>query len=378
MIGAGLLLRTFAGLVRDNPGFDAAGVATAGIWLPVPNDPSADVYAKPAVRAAFIRQVIARVGALPGAGQVGVTSLLPLTSAPNRAALVVDGATAPPPADLTAEVTAISPRYFDVMRARLSSGRFFDEHDDGTGRLVAVVDETTARRFWPGATPLDKRVRFGSAPSQPWFTVVGVVGDIKQDGLDRDAVPHVYASIYQRPSRALNIVVRTDRPAGSLERGIREAVQAVDPDLPVFAVRGMTEVVEASLAPRRFSAAVVGAFAVLALLLASIGIYGLLAYTVGQRTAEIGLRMALGAQRKDVRTAVLASGLKVSAMGTAAGIALAAAAAPALGSVLYGVQPRDPLVFIAVPVLLLAAATAASAIPAWRATNVDLLVALRR
>jgi predicted permease len=377
MIGAGLLVRTFAGLLHEHPGFEPAGVVSAGVWLPVPNDPSTDVYARPAARAAFIRQVMTRLRALQGVQQVGMTTALPLTATSGRATLVIDGELARSSADLTSDVTAVSPEYFSLMRASLLRGRFFDEHDDGSGQPVAMVDETTAAHLWPGEPADGKRLKFSAAATAPWLTVVGIVRDIKERGLDRESVPHVYTSIYQRPSRALSLVVRTDLPAPVLERGIREAVQAVDPGLPVFAVRGMNDVLDASLAARRFSAAVVSAFAALGLFLASIGIYGLLAYMVGQRTQEIGIRLALGAPRGLVRAQVLGDGLRLAVIGVAAGVALAAIGAPLMGSVLYGVRARDPLVFVVVPALLMTATLFASYIPAYRATKVDLLVALR-
>lgn len=209
------------------------------------------------------------------------------------------------------------------------------------------------------------------------MSIVGVVKDIKHDGLDVDGVPHIYASMYQRPYRVMSVVVRTSLPVSVLESQIRREVQSVDPGLPVFNVRSMGEVMDVSLAPRRFSSAMVGGFAAIALLLASIGIYGLLAYMVGQRSHEIGIRVALGAQPSDILGLILRRGMLLSGADILAGLLLAAIAAPMIASLLYGVRPIDPPVFLAVPAVFLAVAVLASVVPARRAMNVDPILALR-
>jgi ABC-type antimicrobial peptide transport system permease subunit len=207
--------------------------------------------------------------------------------------------------------------------------------------------------------------------------VVGIVKNIKSDGLDIDGVPHVYIPTYQSLDRTLGVVLRTSLPASLLEPQIRHEVQSIDPGLPVFHVSSMNEVIDTSLAPRRFSADMVGGFAALAIFLASLGIYGLLAYTVGQRSREIGLRMALGAQRPDIVKLILGKGVVLAAVGILAGVVFAACTASLMATLLYGVRPHDPAVFIVVPLLLLAVAVLASYIPAWRATKVDPMIALR-
>jgi predicted permease len=261
-------------------------------------------------------------------------------------------------------------------------GRFFTE-DDENGKLpVAIIDEATARRYWwPDHDPVGRRLRirlrFGENPVDPWSTVVGVVKNIKHDGLDVDGVPHLYVPLNQFLGRTLSLALRTSLPARTLEPQIRGAIQSVDPGLPVFNVTSMDEVLDASLASRRFSANLVAGFAGGALLLASIGIYGLLAYMVGQRSREIGLRLALGAQRADVLRLVLGKGVVLAGLGIVAGVIFFASTASMMASLLYGVRPHDPAVFLMVPLLLLVVAIAASYIPAWRATKVDPIVALR-
>jgi putative ABC transport system permease protein len=246
------------------------------------------------------------------------------------------------------------------MQAPLVRGRFFAENDEEGKQPVAIIDEAAARRYWSGGDPLGRRLRVGQDPSLPWMTVVGLVKDIKQDGLDIQGVPHVYVSIYQNRGRVLSVVLRSSLPATLLEPQIRHQIENIDWRLPVFGVSSMNDVIDRSLAPRRFSADLVGAFAGLALLLASMGIYGLLAYMVDQRSREIGLRMALGAQPSDIRKLVLQKGVVLASVGIAAGVLFSASTASVMASLLYGVRPRDPAVFLVVPLLLLAVASLAS------------------
>jgi predicted permease len=263
------------------------------------------------------------------------------------------------------------------MQAPLLRGRSFTEADEDGKLPVVIVDETTARRYWTDLDSLGRRLRFGQDPKQPWMTVIGIVKDIKNDGLDVDGVPHIYVSIYQSGDRDLSVVLRTSLPAAALEPRVRHEIQSVDPGLPVFNVSSMNDVLDLSLASRRFSAALVAAFAGLALLLASMGIYGLLAYLVGQRSREIGLRIALGASGGDILRLIVARGVVLAIRGIVAGVLLSAATASMMASLLYGVRPRDPVVFVVVPLLLFAVAALASYIPARRAMQADPMFALR-
>ena len=243
---------------------------------------------------------------------------------------------------------------------------------------MAVIDESTARKYWPSDDPLGRRVRFGKDPTKPWTTVVGVIKDIKHDGLDIDGVPHIYVSVYQDPNKQVSVALRTSLPATLLEPQIRHAIQSIDPGLPVFNVSSMNDVLDRSLASRRFSADLVGGFAGLAVLLASIGIYGLLAYLVGQRSRGDGIRLALGARPGDILRMFLRKGVTLAGVGIVAGLVFSAATASMMASLLYGVRPHDPAVFLIVPLLLLAVAALASYLPARRATKVNPIAALRQ
>ncbi len=392
MIGAGLLLETLRDLLRQNPGFNPSQVVTANIYLPNPNDPQLDPYHTLAQQIPFNRELLRRANAIPGVELAAITSNLPAADTINRDSaaygstnhnsLAIEDRPTESSGDLSAEVIRISPDYFRVIQTPLVEGRFFTE-DDENGKLpVAIIDEATARRYWwPDHDPVGRRLRirlrFGQNPTNPWSTVVGVVKNIKHDGLDVDGVPHIYVPLNQFVGRSLSLALRTSSPAITLEPQIRGAIQSVDPGLPVFGVTALDQVLDASLASRRFSANLVAGFAAGALLLASIGIYGLLAYMVGQRSREIGLRLALGAQRADVLRLVLGKGVVLAGLGIVAGVIFSASTASMMASLLYGVRPHDPAVFLMVPLLLLVVAIAASYIPAWRATKVDPIVALR-
>jgi predicted permease len=382
MVGAGLLLRTLRDLLEENPGFNPTQVVAANLWLPEPNDPKADPYLSAAQQTSFDRELLRRMKAIPGIELAAVTSDLPtrdlrLSDAQAIDALAVEDRLVESSLDLRAERIKISSDYFKVMQAPLLRGRFFTEGDEDGKQPVVIVDETTVRKYWPTRDPVGQRVRFGALPANPWITVVGIVKDIKSDGLDIDGIPHIYVPIYQSPNRNLSVVLRTSLPAKVLEPQIRHEIQSIDPDLPAFNVSSMNDVVDRSLASRRFSADLVGGFAGLALLLASIGIYGLLAYMVGQRSREIGLRMALGARRWDVLKLILRKGVVLTSVGIVAGVIVSAATTSMMASLLYGVHPHDLLVFLAVPLLLFAVAVLASYFPARRATKVDPMAALR-
>src|SRR6267378_2827596 len=382
MVGAGLLLRTFWGLIQENPGFNPSRVVTASFYLPNPNDPKTDVlYGDFSKRTSFFRDVIRRVATIPGIYRAAMTSDLPGARPTTTAALVIEDRAADSSQGVTAEVIRVSPDYFMLMQCPLIRGRFFLESDESGKQEVAIIDETTARRYWSGIDPVGRRFRMGVNPRLPWVTVVvvGIVKDMKQDGLDTDGVPHIFRPIYQQSplrSRAVSVVARTPLPASLLESQIRKEIQTLDPALPVFNVRSMNDVMDASIAPRRFSAELVGVFAAVAMLLSSVGIYGLLAYMVGQRSREIGIRVALGAQRPDILKLILGKGLLLAGTGIAIGLILSAIAAPLIAGLLYGVHPIDVIVFVTVPLILLVVAFLATYIPARRATIVDPIIAL--
>jgi putative ABC transport system permease protein len=384
MVGAGLLLRTLRDLLQENPGFSPTQVVTANVQLPNPNESEEDPYLDIPRRAAFDRELLRRMKAIPGVELAAITSALPTTNSnPNAVGgIAIEGfAIEDRPVEssqnLSAERIRISSDYFKVLQTTLLRGRSFNEGDEEGKPLVAIIDESTARKYWPNQDPVGHRVRFARDRTKPWTTVVGIIKDIKSDGLDIDGVPHIYVSTYQDNGKRLSVVLRTSLPATQLEPQIRHEIQSIDPGLPVFGVSSMNEVLDRSLASRRFSADLVGGFAGLAVLLASIGIYGLLAYIVGQRSREIGIRMALGARRDDILKMFLLKGVALAGLGIVAGVVFSASTASLMASLLYGVRPHDPAVFLIVPLLLLGVAALASYLPARRATKVDPMIALR-
>src|SRR6476661_6940033 len=384
MVGAGLLLRTLRHLLQENPGFNPTQVVTTNMWLGIPSDPKADPYPGIPGKARFNRELLRRMKAIPGVELAAITSALPTTNNnPNAAgSLTLEGfAIEDRPVessqDLQAEKIRISPDYFQVLQTPLLSGRSFTEGDEDGKPLVGIIDESTARKYWPTQDPVGRRVRFGKDPTKPWTTIVGIVKDIKSDGLDVDGIPHIYVSTYQDNLPLLSVVLRTSLPANLLEPQIRREIQSIDPGLAISNALSMNDVLNRSLASRRFSAELVGGFAGLAVLLASIGIYGLLAYMVGQRSREIGVRMALGAGRGGILKLFLQKGIVLAGLGIVAGMVVSASTASLMASLLYGVRSHDPAVFLIVPLLLLAVAALASYLPARRATKVDPMIALR-
>ncbi|HWJ46720.1 MAG TPA: ABC transporter permease, partial [Candidatus Udaeobacter sp.] len=292
MVGAGLLLRTFWGLLQENPGFNPSRIVAGNFYLPVPNNPDMDRYSNPEILNSFVREALRRVRAIPGVEFAAITTDLPVTHSSRPRVVNIEDRPDESGKGLFVEVTSATPEYFKVLQTSLVGGRYFTEADDIGKQPVAIVDESTAGTYWPDRDPIGRRLSMRSprGAANPPCTVVGVIKDIKSDGLDQSGVPHIYRPIYQYPgfrSLSKSVTVRTSLSATSLEPQIRRELQAVDPNLPVFNVRTMNEVIDGSLASRRFSAELVGVFAVVALLLASVGIYGLLAYMVGQRSHEI-------------------------------------------------------------------------------------------
>jgi putative ABC transport system permease protein len=376
MAGAGLLLHSFWNLMRVDPGFDPKRVITASLWLPVPNDPALFKYGNPNTRNAFMREVLRRAQTLPGveAAAIGVGSATPLGGF-NKVTFVPEGTNPAPGEQPVAEGTSVTPDFFRALGIRLVKGRVFTDADEGQKNPVAVVDETLARKVWPGQDPIGKRVGVGRGPV--WMTVVGVVGAVKGGSLEEADVQHLYSPAFQRSGLAMTVFLRTAGNAAGLSESLRREVQAVDPELPVFGVRTMEEVVARSLAQRRFQLQMIGAFAAVALLLAALGIYGVTAFWVNQRMQEIGIRLALGAGGGDVVRMVLRQGLALTGWGIAAGIAGAAPLGSVLRSLLFGTTVLDPLTFAAVAALLLGTAALACYLPARRATRVDPMRALR-
>jgi len=380
LIGAGLLVHSFTQLLSVNPGFNPRNVLTTRIWLPIPNDPNTDPYRPPEKRAEFARELHRRVSSLPGVELASINDGFSFSfgAQPNNSRFTIEGEPEQSDRAPTADFMAAGPDFFRLLQIPLLAGRVFNDRDDTKSARVVVIDDTLAHRYWPGQDPTGKRIKFGPPQSQaPWMSIVGVVGNIRSDGIDAPAAPHVYVPSYQNPGYALTVYLRTAIKPDTLSDTIRREVQVIDPNVPVFGVRTMDEAIGRSLAQRRFALQMVGAFAIVALLLAAIGIYGVTAYSVTQRTHEIGIRMALGAQQRDILRMTLGEGMLLVAFGLVAGTAGAALLTRFLKSMLFGIGLSDPVTYGAVPWILAAVALLACYIPARRATQVDPLIALR-
>jgi putative ABC transport system permease protein len=372
--GAGLLVRSFARLIAVDPGFRAEGTLVLEVSLPETK------YQDKPRRTAFTSALLDHLRALPGVTSAGMISALPVGGGEEIEGLEFEGQPRPKPSEIPlADYRKVSPGYFEAMGIRRIAGRMIAETDAAGKPLVAVVGETLARASWPGADPLGKRLRTGGFGDRnaPWITVVGVVGDVRQAGLQIDPRPQVYVAQSQEPTTEQGFVLRTAGEPKNLIAAARAAVHAVDRDQPVSRVLPMAEVVSASVAGRRFNMVLLGMFAGLALVLAAVGIYGVTAYSVAQRTREMGLRMALGAQRWTVLALVLREAGALALLGVGAGIVLAFAATRVMASLLFGVGATDPLTFGSVTAALAAISLFAAWVPGRRATLVDPMVALR-
>ena len=391
LVGAALLVQSFWRLQRVTLGFNPSSVLTARIWLPQPNLPETGPYFTHDARVSFYRRVLDRVAALPGVVAAGGVTNLPLGGGQGRTSFVVEGQSADASALATSDAALVTPGYFRALGIDLVRGRTFDDHDDQRAPGRIVVSDTFARTFFPGADPIGKRVSLGRGrppggpiQAQPqqrapdsWLTIVGIVRDVKTARLDAPAPPVIYRSVLQVSNLALTLVVRTTQDPATLGESIRREVRAVDPNEPVFSVRTMDAVVAAAFAERRFTMVLLALFAATALVLSAIGIYGVMAYLVAQRTREIGIRIALGASRRDVLSMVLGQGVRLAAAGVAAGLLGAVVVTRAISTLLYAVSPRDPGTLAALSATLTAVALLACYIPARRATRVDPIRALR-
>ena len=368
LIGAGLLVRSFVRLQSVPPGFSTDGVLTMQVAA---NDPK---YKDNKALANFYREIESRIAHLPGVMAEGVASVLPLTGAVGWGGINVEGYTPPPGQELQVDLRTASTDYFRTMAIPLIKGRFFSEHDTAEMPTVVVIDEQFAQRFWPNGDPVGKHLWF--KPKEP-FTIVGVVGVVKQYGLETDGKIATYFPQQQNPGRDMFLVTRSSSDATPLSAAIAREIHAVDPTVVVYGIRTMQDRLHDSLARQRFASTMLSAFAAFALLLAAVGLYGVMSYLVSQSTRDIGVRVALGARPGDIVGMVVRQGMELSAVGILAGLAGAAALTRVMSSLLFGVSATDLATFAAVPGLLAAVAFAATAIPALRATRVDPIVALR-
>jgi putative ABC transport system permease protein len=375
LIGAGLLINSFLHLRNVDPGFRAEKALTMKIVLPEVR------YANKEQRGIFYRELIRRVETLPGVISAAVATNLPLTETGNSVGVSIEGRADPAPDRVPIVITRIiSPRYFETMGIPLLKGRAFTEEDKADSPSVIVISETTARSFWPGEDALGKHLKVGSPSNNEnkWLTVIGMVKDVRQFELVIEPKPQMYLPFTQAnffEPRAL--VVKTNLQPLSLAATVRKTVWDIDKDQPVSDITSMDHIVSESVARQRFSMLLLGVFATLALVLAAVGIYGVMSYSIAQRTHEIGIRMALGAQRKDVLKLTIGQGLKLVLIGVAIGLGAAFILTRVMASLLFGVSATDPITFVAISLVLIGVAMAASLIPALRAMKVDPMFALR-
>ena len=372
LVGAGLLTRSFLSLLRTNPGFNPDNVLTMSLVLPRLK------YKEEPQRAAFYSGLVQRVKSQPGVESAAVVNFLPLGGSNSSDSYLVEGEPEPQPGqENEARYRVASPDYFRTMGISVIQGRAFTEQDKADAPPVVIVNETLARKHWPGQNPIGKRIRFyGPLDKAPWIQVVGVIADVKHD-LTIPVTPEYYLPHAQDPWSGMVLVAKTSVDPASLAGALRQQVWAIDKDQPVFDIHTMREVRSSSVALYSFSSVMLGIFAGVAMVLAAIGIYGVMAFAVTQRTQEIGIRMALGARTADVLKLVVKHGMKLALLGIVIGLAGSWALTRFIGKLLVGVQPTDLLTFSVVSFCLLVAAFIACYLPARRATKVDPLVALR-
>ncbi|HEV2246197.1 MAG TPA: FtsX-like permease family protein, partial [Terriglobia bacterium] len=358
-------------VLQVNPGFAPERVLTVDLSLTDAR------YPAPRQKSEFFSQVLRRVESLPGVRSAALADSLPLS--PYQTFLMMPlnrllpGAAPSSSTRVMISRLKVSPGYFYTLGIPVLKGRTFTDHDDEQALKVAVLNETLARHLWPTEDPIGKQLPlFGNN-----LTVVGVVGNTRHEGLSHDTQAEFYVPYLQSPDNSMQLAVRTAAEPDSIVSAVRAQVRNVDPDQPLYHVATLQQVLSESLAPRRFNLLLLGIFAAIALALATVGIYGVMAFSVTQRTHEIGIRMALGAERREVLSLIVRQGLRLTLVGVVLGVAGAWALTRFLANLLYGVKPTDPLTFVAVSLILIFVALAACYIPARRAAKVDPMVALR-
>jgi putative ABC transport system permease protein len=376
--GGMLMVRSFRNLRGGDLGFEPRGLLTARLSLPGYR------YRDPAQRLAFVERVLSNVGAIPGVEAVAATPYLPLSGWYSDEAFRIEGQ---PPVEPGREpqtsIRVVNEGYFQAMRIPVRKGRAFAGSDGEQSPRVAVINETMARRYFAGEDPLGRRIHVrllpDTEPDDPrtWHEIVGVVGDVRHHGLARPPEPETYFPYRQDPVSMVCLAIRSPLEPKSLADAVRGAIWAVDGEQPVFAVMTYEQLAADSVAVRRISTQLLGSFAAVALLLAALGIYAVMAYAVAQRTQEVGVRVALGATARDVVGMVLGQGLRLAGLGSAIGLAASLALTRLLGSLLWGVSPTDPVSFATVLATIGAVAVLACVLPAFRAARVDPMAALR-
>jgi putative ABC transport system permease protein len=379
LVGAALLVRSFWRLQHVDLGFEPAHVLTARLWLPQPNEPSTGPYFSHPARVAAFEEILRRARTLPGVTAAAATGVLPFDGARGTTVLTIEGHETDDRSKIpTAQQSTASAGYFELMGVRLLRGRTFTEQDDIKAMPVVVITDTLARRGWPGEDPVGRRVHFGGPQAKsPWMTVVGVVNDVRTERLEDAARPLLYRPMKQATSLQLSLALKTEADPQTLAAPLANEVRAVDPDQPTYGIRTMDEIVRYATASRRFSTQLLGAFAILALALAAVGIYGVMAFMVGQRTREIGIRIALGANPRAVVRLVLGQALALAGGGVVAGVLAAALVTRLMAGLLFEVRSTDPVTYTTIALLLATTAAIAAWRPARKAASVDPISALR-
>jgi predicted permease len=378
MIASGLLLRSFWELFKVPLGFNPQRVMAVRLWLPVPNDPKTDIYGSAAQEAPFLRELLRRGRTLPGVQEaaLGLDASIPLNHDRNVSPLILEGREVQSRQSALVEQSDVSPEYFHLLEIPLLRGRLFSDLDNEKAPQVAVINQAMARTYWPSGDPLGKRLKV-TPSSKSWITVIGVIANARTESLADAGVPQIYLDVYQTKARELAIFLRGRLDPSAIPAQVRQQVQSVNPELPVYGAQTLADALSASLAARRFLMEIVASFAATALLLAALGIYGVISYIVSERTRDIGIRLALGAQRENILKMVLRQGLGLAISGAAVGLVGALIGSHLMAGLLYGVRPTDPLTFLGVTILLTVVALAACYIPARRAMRINPLTALR-
>ena len=372
LVGTGLLVRSFWRLQQTSPGFNPERVLTALISLPYTG------YASQAERGLFLQKLLAETASLPGVESAGLTSDLPWTGYDENSSFTIEGKSFPPNEGAGGRYHFVSEDYFRTVEVPLLAGRFFNASDRMGQPQVLLVNQALAARYWPGESAVGKRITFSDTPKESdWRTIVGVVGDVKDRPESEAAVPAFYISLAQSPQRQVTLAVRTRAEPSGMVAALRETVQKIGPTVPLADIRTLNTLAEGAVAGRRFTFGLVGCFAATALILAAIGIYGVLSYLVSQRTREIGVRMALGAQARDVIRLTVRQGMRPTLLGVAIGLMGAFALTRLMSGFLFGVSATDPETFAASAFLLILVALLPCWLPARRASRVDPMVALR-
>ena len=382
MIAASLLLRSFWDLLNAPMGFNPESVMTVKTRLPYPNDTKADVYGTAAQQAPFFREILRRTRTLPGVEEAAVGDLGAIPLGHDRSnqnppvPLILEDNPAQSDATPLVDEAIVTADYFHLLGLTLRRGRLFGDFDDENAPEVAVINETMARTYWPNEDALGKHIKL-TRRATSWTTIVGIVADTRAESLEESRVSVIYSNLYQRGAHHLAIFLRGHLDSAAIPDEVRKQVQSVDPTLPVFGAQTLNETVSVSLAQRRFAMVIVVLFALTALLLTGLGIYGVISYIVSERTHEIGIRLALGAEKRNILQMVLRQGLGLAIAGAVVGLAGALIVSHLIMGLLYGVKPTDPATFAAVAVILMSVALIACYVPARRAMRVDPMIALR-